>query len=165
MKIAKIIHVISKMVLPYVVQGRNEQMWNTKIEPHRPVLFCEPRNSEIISLNVQSIKHKYCALLMTFPLIVWLVHFFRPCLEWWSILPHTYKFFLILVVLAVLLVGFLFIQSFVKSLASDKDNASGARYVPNPVYDYKLPKSYSTLHLFKSGAVCSDSKICSEIGK
>lgn len=89
-------------------------------------------------------------------------------MQWWSILPHTYKFFIILIVLAVLLVGFLFVQNLFKNSSVNKandGNATGNRYVPNPIYEYKLPKSYSTLHLFKNGAVCSDAKVCSEIGK
>lgn len=70
--------------------------------------------------------------------------------------------------LAVLLVGFLFIQNLFKNSSANKaneGNGTGKRYVPNPAYEYKLTKSNSILHLFKNGAVCSDAKVCSEIGK
>lgn len=98
---------------------------------------------------------------------------YRSCWQWWSILPHTYKFFIILIVLAVVLVGFLFIEDLLKNSPANNTSSSKAhtegtnkrRYVPNPGWDYNHPKSYSKLHLFKNGAVCSDTKVCSEIGK
>ncbi|XP_031630492.1 glutathione hydrolase 1 proenzyme-like [Contarinia nasturtii] len=87
----------------------------------------------------------------------------RSCVQWWKILPPTYKFFLIVIFLVVLLVSYLYVQKFVNYLqhATD-DEGETKKFIPNP--EYPLPPSASILHQFKNGAVCSDSEQCSKIG-
>lgn len=48
-------------------------------------------------------------------------------------------------------------------LAASNEATADAEELINP-HDYFLPKSNSTLHVFKNGAVSTDSKICSEVG-
>lgn len=96
--------------------------------------------------------------------VVYLSHF-RSCLQWFTILPPTYKFFLILMLLSVLLVSFLYLQKLVHHIRTTigDDKNSTAKYIPNP--EIPLAPSPSMLHQFKNGAVCSDSEECSKIGR
>ncbi|XP_055314832.1 glutathione hydrolase 1 proenzyme-like isoform X2 [Sitodiplosis mosellana] len=87
----------------------------------------------------------------------------RSCLQWWKVLPPTYKFFLILVGLVVLLVAYMYLQKLVNYVRSvTNDGQKPGKVVPNP--EYPLPPSHSILHQFKNGAVCSDAEQCSKIG-
>lgn len=87
----------------------------------------------------------------------------RPCIQWWNILPIAYKIFVVLICLSVVLLAAIYTQKYWRSNASSgADRKANSIFVPNP--EYVLPPSYSTLHLFSGGAVCSDSKQCSEIG-
>lgn len=87
----------------------------------------------------------------------------RSCIQWWNLLPIAYKIFIIVICLCVILLTFFIAHKYLRSdLTSSTDKKSQNKFVPNP--EYILPPSYSTLHLFQKGAVCSDSKECSEIG-
>lgn len=75
-------------------------------------------------------------------------------MQWWKILPPTYKFFLIVIILLVLLVGYLYLQKLVTYLRGSIDDGKNVqKFIPNP--ELPLPPSASILHQFKHGVVCS----------
>lgn len=93
-----------------------------------------------------------------------LLSIFRSCMQWWKILPPTYKFFLIVIILLVFLVLYLYLQKLVNYVRGSIDHGKNVqKYVPNP--ELPLPPSASILHQFKHGVVCSDSRECSKIGR
>lgn len=60
--------------------------------------------------------------------------------------------------------SYLYVQRLVNYLRNlSGDEPKLAKYVPD--VEYALPPSASILHQFKNGAVCSDSEICSRIGR
>lgn len=83
-------------------------------------------------------------------------------MQWWTILPPTYKIFLILVLLSVALVGYLYIQKMLDTSTLKRTNHT-SKFIPNP--EVRPPASASILHQFKNNAVCSDSAVCSKIGR
>lgn len=79
---------------------------------------------------------------------------FRSCVQWWKILPPTYKFFLIVIILLVLLVLYLYLQKLVNHLRGATDDGKNVqKFIPNP--EFPLPPSPSILHQFQHGVVCS----------
>lgn len=74
----------------------------------------------------------------------------------------TYKIFIVLAALSVLLVGYLFVERYFgqKTVPFEK---IPRELIPNPVVPQ--PPSPSKLHQFKSGAVCTDDEMCSNIGR
>lgn len=79
---------------------------------------------------------------------------FRSCVQWWKILPPTYKFFLIVIILLVLLVLYLYLQKLVNHLRGATDDGKNVqKFIPNP--ELPLPPSPSILHQFQHGVVCS----------
>lgn len=86
----------------------------------------------------------------------------RSFMQWWTVLPPTYKIFSILVLLSVALVGYLYVQKLLDISTLSKRNHT-SKFVPNP--EVHPPASASILHQFKNSAVCSDSAVCSKIGR
>lgn len=94
---------------------------------------------------------------------LFLVYIFeRSFIKWWTILPPTYKIFLILVILSVALVGYIYVQKLLDTSTLNRINHT-SKFIPNP--EVNQPASSSILHQFKNSAVCSDSRVCSEIGR
>lgn len=83
-------------------------------------------------------------------------------MQWRTILPPTYKIFLILVLLSVALVGYIDVQELLDTSTVNKANHT-TKFIPNP--EVHPVASASILHQFKNSAVCSDSAVCSKIGR
>lgn len=88
-------------------------------------------------------------------------NYFRSFIQCWKILPATYKLFIVLLTLSVLVVLFVGYSYF--SSQNEINKKLSRSQIPNP--ELPLPSSSSILHQFKGGAVCSDSEPCSKIGR
>lgn len=61
------------------------------------------------------------------------------------------------------LVGYLYIQKLLDTSTLNRISQNTSKLVPNP--EEHPPASASILHQFKNSAVCSDSAVCSKIGR
>ena len=107
---------------------------------------------------VNSVIAKYLRLSLASP---------RLC-GWWLRLNYCYKAITISAVLVVLMLGGLYVGMRLNPKLKQKparfQKANDSLLIP-PNPEVPQPKSASRLHVFPNAAVCTDSDICSRIGR